>query len=75
MEDKIDRILNLIRHLREDGMIANSLGGGNIAGTPEAGDALGEYPKNKKKKKREYNKYMTGGRGSRKLWLNYLKNK
>jgi len=34
MEDKVDRILNIIRHLKEEGIIANSLGGGQIAGTP-----------------------------------------
>lgn len=75
MEDKVDRILNIIRHLKEEGILANSLGGGQIAGTPEAGDALGEYPSNKKSKKKPKKKYMSGGRGSRKLWLHYLKNK
>ena len=72
MEDKVDRILNIIRHLKEEGIIANSLGGGQIAGTPEAGDALGEYPSQKGKRKKK--KYMSCGRGSRKLWLQYLKN-
>ena len=40
--------------------IANSLGGGKIAGTVEAGDD----PPVKKKKK-----YIYGGRGSRKMWM------
>lgn len=71
MKNKIDKILNIIHHFKEEGIITNSLGGGQIAGTPEAGDALGEYPSQKKKKK--YNKYMTGGKGSRKWWLQYLK--
>lgn len=53
MEDKIDKILSIYRHLKEEGIIANSLGGGQIAGTPEAGDALGEYPSKKKRKKRK----------------------
>ena len=43
--------------------IANSLGGGKIAGTVEAGD---DPPKKKKKKKT----YAYGGRGSRKMWMN-----
>ena len=43
--------------------IANSLGGGKIAGTAEAGD---DPPVNKKKKKR----YIYGGTGSRKMWMN-----
>ena len=41
--------------------IANSLGGGQIAGTPEAGDD----PPIKKKKT-----YAYGGTGSRKMWMN-----
>ena len=43
--------------------IANSVGGGQIAGTVEAGD---DPPKKKKKKKT----YAYGGRGSRKMWMN-----
>ena len=43
--------------------IANSIGGGQIAGTVEAGD---DPPKKKKKKKT----YAYGGRGSRKMWMN-----
>ena len=44
--------------------IANSLGGGKIAGTVEAGD---DPPVNKKKKKKKT--YAYGGRGSRKMWM------
>ena len=40
----------------------NSVGGGQIAGTVEAGDD----PPNKKKKKKTY---AYGGRGSRKMWM------
>ena len=43
-----------------------AVGGGQIAGTVEAGD----NPPVRKKKK-----YMSGGRGSRKLWMQYLKTK
>ncbi len=46
----------------EEVAIANSLGGGQIAGTVEAG----ENPPVKKKKKT----YAYGGRGSRKMWMN-----
>ena len=38
----------------------NNVGGGQIAGTVEAGDA----PPVRKRRK-----YMSGGRGSRKLWM------
>ena len=49
----------------EEEAIANSLGGGQIAGTVEAGD---DPPVKKKKKKKK--KYIYGGRGSRKMWMN-----
>ncbi len=45
----------------EDAIPTNSLGGGQIAGTVEAGDD----PPVKKKKR-----YIYGGRGSRKMWMN-----
>ena len=60
---------NFIKRLRgdipEEAMAAptNSVGGGQIAGTVEAGD---DPPKKKKKKKT----YAYGGRGSRKMWMN-----
>ena len=43
----------------------NNVGGGQIAGTAEAG---GDPPVKKKKKKKK--KYIYGGRGSRKMWMN-----
>ena len=43
----------------------NNVGGGQIAGTVEAGD---DPPKKKKKKKKKT--YAYGGRGSRKMWMN-----
>ena len=45
--------------------IANSVGGGQIAGTVEAGDD----PPVKKKKKGKKKTYAYGGRGSRKMWM------
>jgi hypothetical protein len=63
MESKIDRIIDIIRSLKEEGMVTgaptNSLVGGKIAGTVEAGD----NPPVKKK-----NKYIYGT-GFRKNWL------
>jgi hypothetical protein len=63
MENKIDRIINIIRSLKEEDMVTgaptNSLVGGKIAGTVEAGD----NPPVKKK-----NKYIYGA-GFRKNWL------
>ena len=63
MESKIDRIIDIIRSLKEEGMVTgaptNSLAGGKIAGTVEAGD----NPPVRKK-----NKYIYGT-GFRKNWL------
>ena len=53
----------LLRNLRkEEVAIANSMSGGGIAGSVEAGD---EPPVKKKKKT-----YAYGGTGSRKMWMN-----
>ena len=59
----IDKIINIVRSLREEAMVAptNNVGSGKIAGTKEAGD----NPPVRKKKKR----YIYGGRGSRRMWM------
>ena len=64
----------LLRNLRkEEVAIANSMGGGGIAGSVEAGD---EPPVKKKKPPMLRRKtYAKGGTKSRKPWLDYLKNK
>jgi|TARA_B100000085_G_scaffold283818_1_gene315367 hypothetical protein len=64
-DSKINRIIGIIRehHLKEE-MPTMSMGHGKIAGSVEAGD---DPPVRRKKK------YMTGGHGSRKNWLEYLR--
>ena len=66
----IDKIIDIVRTLREEAMMAgaptNNVGGGQIAGTAEAGD---NPPVRKKKKK-----YIYGGHGSRKMWMANKKN-
>jgi hypothetical protein len=59
----IDKIINIVRNLREEAMVAptNSVSSGKIAGTKEAGD---DPPVRKKKKK-----YIYGGHGSRRMWM------
>jgi len=59
----IDKIINIVRNLREEAMVAptNNVGDGKIAGTKEAGD---DPPVRKKKKK-----YIYGGHGSRRMWM------
>ena len=48
----IDKIINIVRALNEEGAIANVVGGGQIAGTAEAGDdpPVRKKPWNKGKK-------------------------
>ena len=60
----IDKIIDIVKSLREDAMMAaptNAVGTGQIAGTTEAGD---DPPVRKKKKK-----YIYGGHGSRRMWM------
>lgn len=67
--DKIDKIINYFRNLREEGVVptppTNNASSGNIAGFPP------DNPPIRKKKR----KYAKGGVRSRRLWLNYLRNK
>ena len=58
----IDKIISIVKTLREENVAAptNNVGGGQIAGTREAGDD----PPVKKKKR-----YIYSGHGSRKMWL------
>ena len=64
----INRIVEKIRNLREEVASGptNSVGGGQIAGTAEAGD---DPPVRRKKRKRTPN----GRVGSRKMWLDFMR--
>lgn len=64
-KNKLDRIINIIR----EQMVAGS-GGFTSAADPK-GPVAGFDPVIGKVRKR----YMSGGKGSRKLWMQYLKNK
>ena len=60
----IDKIISIVKSLREEAVMAAptyNVGAGKIAGTREAGDD----PPIKKKKR-----YIYGGTGSRKMWMN-----
>ncbi len=67
MKDKLERIIDTIRSLREEmsagGIPANNASSGNIAGLPP------DSPPVKQKKR-----YIYSGRGSRKMWLANKKN-
>ena len=54
------------KYTKTEEAIVNSVGGGQIAGTVEAGD---DPPVKKKKKKGKKKRYIYGGRGSRKMWM------
>ena len=58
--NKIDRIIHIIRQIQEEAPTTN-VGGGQIAGTSEAGDDPPVYKKNKK--------YLYLGTNSRKPWM------
>jgi hypothetical protein len=62
--EKIDRIIQIIREMKEECGCGMAMGNGQIAGSVEAGD---DPPVRKRKK------YVSGGRGSRKVWLDYFK--
>jgi len=62
---KIDRIIQIVRSYLYEDMPTVAMGHGKIAGSVEAGD---DPPVRKRKRQ-----YMSGGRGSRKIWLDYLK--
>ena len=56
----IDRIIDIVRTLKEEGGPTVSMAHGQIAGSVEAGD---DPPVRKKKK------YIYAGKGSRKQWM------
>jgi hypothetical protein len=62
---KIDHIIETVRAYLNEDMPTMAMGNGKIAGSVEAGD---DPPVRKRNRQ-----YISGGRGSRKLWLDYLK--
>lgn len=56
----IDKIIDIVRTLKEEGGPTMSMAHGQIAGSVEAGD---DPPVRKKKR------YIYGGKNSRKMWL------
>jgi hypothetical protein len=70
---KIDRIISIIR----EQMVANAPGtqGGFSSDSEESGPVAGRSPKMFLLARKFAKTYAKGGPGSRKKWLDYLKNK
>ena len=64
---KIDKVIEHFRNLRE----MMSVGSAGFTGSGEPGKTAGFDPVMAKPQKR----YLKGGKGSRKKWLDYLRNK
>jgi hypothetical protein len=73
--NKIDRVIKIIRELKEEmsGMTTGS--SGSAAGFSEKSPAQGPTAGISPKLGAMRTRYATGGRGSRKPWLDYLRNK
>ena len=70
-KENLNRLLNIMRSLHEE-IPTNNVGRGKIAGT---GDDPPVSVKNQRKTNRRVRKqFAYGGRGSRKWWLQNLKN-
>ena len=67
--DKLDRLIQIIHNIKEEGEIANVVGDGSKVSLPPTHEP-GVNLSGKGKKK-----YAKGGKGSRKWWLQYLKQK
>lgn len=63
---RIDKIIDIVRKNLKEDIPTNNISSGKIAGTIESGD----NPPVKKKRKR----YIYGGVGSRKLWISNKQN-
>jgi len=76
--EKIDRIIQAFRNLKEDGgmMVGNAPGasGGFSGSSDPKGPTAGFDPVMGKMERRK-KKFISMGRGSRGKWLDYLKNK
>jgi len=76
---KIDKVIEAFRnhiHLKEM-MVANAPGtsGGFSTDSDDKGPVAGRSPKMFMLTRKFAKKYAKGGPGSRKIWLDYLKNK
>ena len=64
----INKIISIVRYLKEDGAIANVVGTGGLTGSSTPPGRLDGYDKVMGLVKRN-KKYLYGGKGSRKMWM------
>ena len=76
---KIDKVIQVFRDYIDlkESMVANAPGtsGGFSTDSPDQGPVAGRSPKMFLLARKFAKKYAKGGPGSRKVWLDYLKNK
>ena len=65
----IDKIINIVRALNEEGAIANAVGAPPAQGQPAKIAGIHGDPPVRKNKNKKYKKYAYGGPGSRKNWM------
>ena len=65
----IDKIIDIVRTLKEEGGPTVSMGAGQIAGSVEASNYDPNFTPPVKKKKKPWNKGKKYMKGSRKMWL------
>jgi len=77
--NKLEYIIETIRALKEEGESAPASSISNVVGNGEKSLGYNIYtgtpPVSLGKKKKNKNRYAKGGRGSRRLWLQYSKGK
>ena len=64
----INKIISIVRYLKEDGAIANVVGTGGLTGSSTPPGRLDGYDKVMGLVKRN-KKYLYGGKGSRRRWM------
>ena len=76
---KLDKVIEAFRNVKElkEMMVANApgTGGGFSASSPDEGPVAGKTPKMFLLGRKFVKKYAKGGHGSRKKWLDNLKDK
>ena len=65
----IDKIIGIVRTLKEEGGPTMAMGNGQIAGSVEASNYDPNFTPPVKKKKKPWNKGKKYMKGSRKMWL------